>query len=80
MIGVDIVSDTGQENQIEEPLSHPLLEVRCEDPGCLVHGGSTPTVRVGHMEQLFPVPELRQNLKCFGDLSSSIFGQEFSYF
>ena len=72
MIGVDIVSDTREENQIEEPLSHPLLQVGSEDPGGLVHGGRTPAVRVGHMEQLLPVSELRQNLKCFRDLASAI--------
>ena len=35
MVGVDVVPDPGEEDEIEEPLSHFLLQVGCEDSGCL---------------------------------------------
>ncbi len=36
LVGVDIVPDPGQQDQIEEPLGHLLFQVRCED-ACRLH-------------------------------------------
>merc|ERR1719228_2151705 len=76
VVGVDVVSDPGQENQVEESLCHLLLEIRCEYSGCLVHGRRRPLFRLGEIEKLFPIPELGKHFEGLGHLARSVSGQE----
>ncbi len=72
LVGVDVVPDPGQQQQVEEALRHFLVKSADKDLGCLEGGRGGPLLRARQQRQLLPVPELRDDLEGLGHLARPV--------
>ena len=78
LVGINVVPGAREQEEVEETLSHLLVQARRENPGGCVDGSGRPLVWLGEQRQFLPVPELWHDLEGLGQLAAPVLGEDCS--